>query len=50
MPVTTPSSGFLPAHSAILVFLVVVAGFVAMNLVLWKVIRPSRFSEEKLTT
>jgi len=50
MTVATPSSGFLPAHSSILVFMVVAAGFLAVNLLLWKVIRPSRFSEEKLTT
>ena len=50
MPSAPPSSGFLTAHSSILVFLVVVAGFLAFNLVFWWVIRPSRFSEEKLTT
>ena len=49
MPIL-PSSDFLAAHSAILVFLVVVVGFLAVNLLLWWVIRPSRFSEEKLTT
>ncbi len=47
---TGPSSDFLAAHSGILTFLVVVIGFVAVNLVLWWFIRPSRFSEEKLTT
>ena len=47
---TVPSSDFLAAHSGILTFLVVVVGFVAVNLVLWWLIRPSRFSEEKLTT
>jgi NADH:ubiquinone oxidoreductase subunit 3 (subunit A) len=50
MPTVPPSSDFLAAHSAILVFLVVVIGFLAVNLVLWWVIRPYRFSEEKLTT
>jgi NADH-quinone oxidoreductase subunit A len=50
MPATTPGTAFLPAHSAILSFIVVVVGFLAVNLVLWWVIRPSRFSEEKLTT
>jgi NADH-quinone oxidoreductase subunit A len=49
MPVL-PSSGFLTSHAAILAFLVVGAGFVTVNLILWKVLRPSRFSEEKLTT
>ena len=50
MPSAAPSAAYLTSHSAILAFLLVVVGFVAVNLVLWKVIRPSRFSEEKLTT
>ena len=50
MPTVPPSSDFLAAHSAILVFLAVIIGFLAVNLVLWWVIRPYRFSEEKLTT
>jgi NADH-quinone oxidoreductase subunit A len=45
-----PSTGFLTAHSSILTFLIVVVGFLAFNLVFWWVIRPSRYSEEKLTT
>ena len=45
-----PSSDFLTAHSAILSFLVVGVAFLAVNLVVWWIIRPSRFSEEKLTT
>ena len=50
MPTVPPSSDFLAAHSAILVFLAVVIGFLAVNLVLWWLIRPYRFSAEKLTT
>jgi NADH:ubiquinone oxidoreductase subunit 3 (subunit A) len=50
MPSALPSSGFLTAHASILAFLAVVVGFLVVNLLLWKVIRPSRFSEEKLTT
>ena len=50
MPADLPSSGFLTAHSGILAFLLVVVGFLVVNLLVWKVIRPSRFSEEKLTT
>jgi NADH-quinone oxidoreductase subunit A len=50
MPSAPLSSDFLAAHSSILVFLVVVVGFLAVNLVAWWVIRPYRFSEEKLTT
>lgn len=49
MPIL-PSSGFLTSHAAILAFLVVAVGFLAVNLLLWKIVRPSRFSEEKLTT
>ena len=45
-----PSGGFLTAHASVLAFLVVAVGFLAVNLVLWKILRPSRFSEEKLTT
>jgi NADH:ubiquinone oxidoreductase subunit 3 (subunit A) len=50
MPTVHPSSDFLAAYSSILIFLLVVVGFLAVNLVLWWVIRPERFSEEKLTT
>jgi NADH:ubiquinone oxidoreductase subunit 3 (subunit A) len=50
MPTVPPSSEFLAAHSSILVFLVVVVGFLAFNLVFWWAIRPYRFSEEKNTT
>jgi NADH-quinone oxidoreductase subunit A len=49
MPIL-PSSGFLTSHSAILIFLVVAIGFLAVNFLVWKIIRPSRYSEEKLTT
>jgi NADH-quinone oxidoreductase subunit A len=44
------SSDFLTAHASILAFLAVAIGFLAVNLLAWWVIRPSRFSEEKLTT
>jgi NADH:ubiquinone oxidoreductase subunit 3 (subunit A) len=50
MPTAPPSSDFLAAHSSILVFLVVMVGFLAVNLLLWWLIRPYRYSEEKLTT
>lgn len=49
MPATS-SNAFLVDHSAILIFMVVAIGFLATNLVAWWVLRPSRFSEEKLTT
>ena len=47
---TPPSGGFLSSHAAILAFIVVAVAFLVVNLLLWKVLRPSRFSEEKLTT
>jgi NADH:ubiquinone oxidoreductase subunit 3 (subunit A) len=45
-----PTSDFLTAHSAILTYLVVAIGFVLAGLIAWWVLRPARFSEEKLTT
>jgi NADH:ubiquinone oxidoreductase subunit 3 (subunit A) len=45
-----PSSSFLAAHAAIGIFVAVAIGFLVVNLLVWKVIRPSRYSEEKLTT
>ena len=50
MPNALPSNGFLTAYSAVLAFLVVAVAFLVVNLLVWKVIRPSRPSEEKLTT
>ena len=50
MATVPPDAAFLASHSAILVFLLVVVAFLAVNLLLWRIIRPSRFSEEKLTT
>jgi NADH-quinone oxidoreductase subunit A len=46
----TPPPSFLASHSAILVFIAVAIGFLVTNLIAWWVLRPSRFSEEKLTT
>lgn len=45
-----PSSSFLAIHSSVLSFLLVGIAFVVVNLIAWKILRPSRFSEEKLTT
>jgi NADH-quinone oxidoreductase subunit A len=50
MPTFTPSSSFLAQHSSVLTFLIVAVGFLVVNLIVWKVLRPSRYSEEKLTT
>jgi NADH-quinone oxidoreductase subunit A len=46
----SPGTSFLSAHAAIGVFVAVAIGFLVVNLLVWKVIRPSRYSEEKLTT
>jgi NADH:ubiquinone oxidoreductase subunit 3 (subunit A) len=45
-----PTNDFLTAHAGILAFMAVAIGFLVVNLIAWKVLRPSRFSEEKLTT
>jgi len=50
MPTAPATTGFLATHSSVLAFVVVAVGFLAVNLVVWWAIRPSRFSEEKLTT
>ncbi len=47
---TPPTTDFLTAQAAILVFLGAIVGLLIFTLVLWRVLRPSRFSEEKLTT
>ena len=49
MPLSAQGA-FLADHSAILVFIAVALGFLVTNLIAWWVLRPSRFSEEKLTT
>src|ERR671914_199487 len=40
----------LTSYASVLAFIVVALGFLVVNLLVWKVLRPSRFSEEKLTT
>jgi NADH:ubiquinone oxidoreductase subunit 3 (subunit A) len=40
----------LTEYSSVLAFTVVALAFLVVNLLVWKVLRPSRFSEEKLTT
>ena len=40
----------LNSYGVVLAFIVVAVGFLVVNLIVWKVLRPSRFSEEKLTT
>lgn len=50
MPTVPPTSDFLTAHASILVFLAAIVGLLVFVLVLWKALRPQRFSEEKTTT
>ena len=50
MPTALPSSGMLTGYAGVLAFIVVALAFLVVNLIAWKVLRPSRFSEEKLTT
>jgi NADH:ubiquinone oxidoreductase subunit 3 (subunit A) len=40
----------LTSYASVLAFIVVALGFLVVNLIVWKILRPSRFSEEKLTT
>ena len=50
MPTVPPTSDFLTAHATILVFVGVVIVLLGASLVAWAFLRPSRYSEEKLTT
>ena len=50
MPTVPPTSDFLTAHATILVYAGVVVVLLGISLVAWMVMRPSRYSEEKLTT
>ena len=50
MTTVPPTSEFLSLHASLLVFLVAIVGLLLFVLLLWRVLRPSRFSEEKLTT
>jgi NADH:ubiquinone oxidoreductase subunit 3 (subunit A) len=50
VPTPLPSADFLTQHASVLVFLVAIAGLLLFALLLWKALRPARFSEEKLTT
>ena len=50
MPTVPPSADFLTQHASILVFLVAIVGLMSFVLVLWKLLRPERHDDEKLTT
>jgi len=45
-----PSADFLTQHASVLVFFLTIAGLLAFTLVLWKLLRPVRRSEEKNRT
>jgi len=45
-----PTADFLTQYASVLVFLVTIVAMLAFVLVLWKVLRPTRASEEKETT
>jgi NADH-quinone oxidoreductase subunit A len=45
-----PSADFLTQHASVLVFFLTIAGLLAFTLVLWKLLRPQRRSEEKSRT
>jgi NADH-quinone oxidoreductase subunit A len=50
LPNVPPTADFLTVYASVLVFLAVIVGLLLVMLVLWKLLRPARFSEEKLTT
>jgi NADH-quinone oxidoreductase subunit A len=45
-----PSADFLTQHASVLTFLIAIVGLMAFVLVLWKLLRPQRVSEEKTRT
>jgi NADH:ubiquinone oxidoreductase subunit 3 (subunit A) len=45
-----PSADFLTQHASVLVFFLTIVGLLAFVLVLWKLLRPQRRSEEKTRT
>lgn len=50
MPSVPPTADFLTVYASVFVFLALIVGLLLFMLVLWKLLRPARFSEEKLTT
>jgi NADH-quinone oxidoreductase subunit A len=50
VPSVPPTSDFLSVYASVLVFLALIVGLLLFMLVLWKLLRPARRSEEKLTT
>ena len=50
MPTVPPSADFLTQHASVLGFLLTIVGLMVVVFVLWKVLRPERQSDEKVTT
>ena len=50
MQTVPPSADFLTQHASVLTFLLAIVGMMAFVLILWKLLRPQRFSEEKTHT
>ena len=50
MPTVPPSADFLTQHASVLGFLLTIVGLMVVVFILWKVLRPERQSEEKVTT
>jgi NADH-quinone oxidoreductase subunit A len=50
VPTVPPTADFLTQYASVLVFLLAIVGLMAFVLVLWKLLRPTRLSEEKTTT
>ena len=50
MPTVPPSADFLTQHASVLGFLLTIVGLMVVVFVLWKVLRPARQSDEKVTT
>lgn len=50
MPTVPPSADFLTQHASVLGFLLTIVGLMVVVFVLWWAIRPSRQSDEKVTT
>jgi NADH-quinone oxidoreductase subunit A len=50
VPTVPPSADFLTQHASVLGFLLTIVGLMVVVFVLWWAIRPSRQSDEKVTT
>jgi len=50
VPTVPPSADFLTQHASVLGFLLTIVGLMVVVFILWKVLRPERQSEEKVTT